>query len=251
MEDIVVIIPLHDFNDEINNLLDRAIKSVPENIEIRLSYPKEIKAKLTNIKNNRILQHYVSEDKKDFASLVNQAVGNSVWFSILEFDDEYTEKWFKNVMDYIEYNPDVSIFMPLTEIYDFDNNKFMSYGNEAPWASSFSDTIGFIDNNVLQDYFDFYVTGSVFNTNDWLNYGGLKPSIKISFWYEFLLRMTYNNKKVMVIPKIGYKHYLGRTNSLLNIYKETVNETESNWWFDLAKQEYFFKNDRNKVYEKK
>ena len=157
--------------------------------------------------------------------------------------------WFKNVEKYIEYKPEVSVFLPLEELVDYSKNQVIGYGNEAPWASSFSNEIGYIDNDCLQQYFDFYLTGSVFNVEDWKNYGGLKPSIKISFWYEFLLRMTNKGKKVFVIPKLGYKHYVDRENSLYDMYRKTIDEKESSWWFELAKQESNFKEDRNKTYE--
>ena len=34
------------------------------------------------------------------------------------------------------------------------------------------------------------------------------------------------------------------------MYKETIDSEESQWWFDLAKREYFFKEDRKKEYKK-
>jgi hypothetical protein len=79
--------------------------------------------------------------------------------------------------------------------------------------------------------------------------GGLKPSIKITFWYEWLLRATNKGKTVFVIPKVGYNHTLGRSGSLVELYKENVDGEESQWWFDLAKREYFYKEDRKKSYE--
>ena len=139
--------------------------------------------------------------------------------------------------------------MPLEELIDYDKNTFIGYGNEAPWATSFSNEVGHIDNDCLQQYFDFYMTGSVFNTEDWNNFGGLKPSIKISFWYEFLLRYTNKGKKVFVIPKLGYKHYVNRPDSIYDVYSKTIDEKESAWWFELAKQESLYKEDRNKTYE--
>ena len=57
------------------------------------------------------------------------------WFSILEFDDTYTDIWFDNVRKEIEYKPDVTMFMPLEDITDFNNGKYIGFGNEAPWAS--------------------------------------------------------------------------------------------------------------------
>ena len=168
----------------------------------------------------------------------------------MEFDDEFTDIWFKNVDEYIESDPDVSVFLPLTELIDFNDKKFIGYGNEAPWATSFSEEIGVIDNDCLQQYFDFNLTGSIFNVKDWNYCGGLKNSMKLVFWYEFLLRATHLGKKIMVIPKLGYKHYVDRENSLFEGYRNTIDEKESEWWFETAKKESFYQKDRNKTYEK-
>ena len=53
----------------------------------------------------------------------------------------------------------------------------------------------------------------------------------------------------MVIPKLGYKHYVNRPNSIYDIYSKTMSEKESAWWFEMAKQESLYKEDRNKIYE--
>ena len=259
-KDLLVIIPVHEFNDGIKTLLGKAINSVPENIDIIISTVDGVLTKVNefikDINNNNSRQiNTVSSVKKnaksDFCTLVNQGVNDDYkWFSILEFDDEYSSIWFDNVKKNIEYNPDVSVFLPLTDLIKFDDNKFTGYGNEAPWASSFSSELGYIDNECLQHFFDFYLTGGVFNTQDFLNVGGLKSSIKLTFWYEFLLRITNDGKKVYVIPKIGYKHMVNRPESLYNIYMNTIDEEEGKWWYELAKKEYLYKKDRNKVYEK-
>ena len=252
MKDITVIIPVHEHNDFVKSLLNRAIVSVPSEYKIVISTSLEVDfSYLTEEYSNVTI--LTNSAKNDFCSLVNYAVNeiDTKWFSILEFDDEYTNIWFNNVEKYIEYNPEISVFLPLEELIDFNQNKFIGYGNEAPWASSFSNEIGYIDNDCLQQYFDFYLTGAIFNTEDWKTYGGLKPSIKISFWYEFLLRITNKGKKVFVIPKLGYKHYVDRENSLYDIYRKTIDEKESTWYFELAKQECFYIQDRNKTYENK
>lgn len=258
MKDIDIIIPLHEYNDYVKPLLIRAMGSVPEDIRIIIVTPTydtlDIK-EIGDVHNYTIIISPNPDEEpyaSDFCSLVNKGVnvgGIKKWFSILEFDDEYTDIWFNNVEKYIEYNPEVSVFLPLEELIDYNKNNFIGYGNEAPWASSFSNEIGYIDNDCLQQYFDFYLTGAIFNTEDWKTYGGLKPSIKISFWYEFLLRITNKGKKVFVIPKLGYKHYVDRENSLYDIYRKTIDEKESTWYFELAKQESLYKEDRNKVYE--
>ena len=250
MKDLVVIIPMHEFGKENIDLLNKAVNSVPEGIKVILSCKKGVDGrKLKGVNENVTV---LAESEGDsFAELVNTAVNNieEKWFSILEFDDTYTPIWLDNVKKYIDFMPDTSVFMTLEDITDFNNGKYVGFGNEAAWASSFSNEIGFIDNDCLQNYFDFYLTGSIFNTADWKEVGGLKPSIKITFWYEWLLRATRANKKIFVMPKVCYNHSLGRKDSLTEVYKETVNNEETQWWFDLAKRESFFREDRNKTYE--
>jgi hypothetical protein len=155
------------------------------------------------------------------------------------------------VKKYLDFMPETSVLLPLEDIYDYQNGKYIGFGNEAPWASSFSDELGYIDKGCLENYFNFYLTGGVFNTDDWNDVGGLKPSIKLTFWYEFLLRLTNKGKKVFVMPKVGYVHMMGRKGSLMEKYREQMDADESKFWFDTAKQEYFYKDDRNKTYTKK
>ena len=242
---------MHEFGKENIELLNKAVESVPEDIKVVLSTSKDVAKKDLKGISERLVTIAESEGSS-FAELVNAAVNNieEKWFSILEFDDTYTPIWFTNVEKYVEFMPDVSVFMPLEDISDFNDNSYVGFGNEAAWASSFSNEIGYIDNDCLQNYFDFYLTGSIFNTADWREVGGLKPSIKITFWYEWLLRTTNKNKKVFVIPKVGYNHKLGRKGSLIDTYKNEIDQDETQWWFDLAKREYFYKEDRKKEYKK-
>jgi hypothetical protein len=250
MKELVVIIPMNELGENNIELLKKAVDSVPNDIKVLLSVPKSIKKKLNDV-SDRI--KVVSETEgSSFAELVN-AAANTIeekWFSILEFDDTYTPIWYDNAKKYIEFMPSTSVFMYLEDITDFNDGKYIGFGNEAAWASAFSNEIGFIDNDCLQNYFDFYMTGSIFNTADWKEVGGLKPSIKITFWYEWLLRATNKNKTVYVIPKVGYNHKLGRKGSLIETYKSTIDQEETQWWFDLAKREYFYKEDRKKEYKK-
>lgn len=241
MKELAVIIPMNEFGKDNIELLNKAVESVPNEIAVVLSIKNGVERSSLNGASDRL--RIVQESEGDsFAELVNAAVEHieEKWFSILEFDDTYTPIWFNNVEKYMEYMPDVSVFIPLEDITDFNDGKYIGFGNEAPWASSFSNEIGYVDNDCLQNYFDFYMTGSIFNKADWEEVGGLKPAIKITFWYEWLLRLTNKAKKVYVIPKVGYNHKLGRKNSLVETYKSTVTQEESQWWFDLAKREYFF-----------
>lgn len=253
MDKIVSIIPVHEYNEEVKKLLTLAIQSVPSNVDICISCPSKIKEELE--KDHKVKKYVTTEDGSSFQELVNHSVkklkDEYKWFSILEYDDTYTPYWFDEVEKYYLTYPDVSIFLPLTDLMRMngDSLSFFGYGNEAPWASAFSNEIGFIDFDVLSTYFDFYLTGSVINTNDFLSVGGLKESMKLVFWYEFLLRLTNKEKKVFVIPKVGYKHIVGRENSLFDMYNSTMTPDETQWWYELAKQECYFENDRKKTYE--
>ena len=251
MKELVVIIPMNEFGKENIELLNKAVESVPSELNVLLSVPNGTDGKKLKGISDRL--DVVSESEgSSFAELVNAAINTieEKWFSILEFDDTYTPIWYDNAKKYIEFMPSTSVFMYLEDITDFNDGKYIGFGNEAAWASAFSNEIGFIDNDCLQNYFDFYMTGSIFNTADWKEVGGLKPSIKITFWYEWLLRATNKNKTVYVIPKVGYNHKLGRKGSLIEIYKSTIDQEETQWWFDLAKREMYYKKDRKKEYKK-
>lgn len=241
MEELVVIIPMNEFGKENIELLNKAVDSVPRELNVLLSIPNGVDGRKLKGISDRL--GVVSESEgSSFAELVNAAVSKieEKWFSILEFDDTYTPIWYDNAKKYIEFMPSTSVFMYLEDITDFNDGKYIGFGNAEAWASSFSNDIGFIDNDCLQNYFDFYLTGSIFNTADWLECGGLKPQIELTFWYEFLLRITNKNKIVYVIPKVGYNHKLGRNGSLVDIYRKKLNNEETQFLFDLAKRESVF-----------
>lgn len=260
MDEILIIIPVHEYDDTVKPLLERALDSVYNTGKhVCISCPKALKE---TIAENHVIPIIFCTDAKEssFQALVNSAVkfaqkNNYKWFSVLEFDDAYSPYWFAEVEKYYTAHPDVSVFLPLTHLVKFENEPtdkltFYGYGNEAPWASAFSNEIGFVDFEVLSNYFDFYLTGSVINTDDFISLGALKKSMKVVFWYEFLLRLTNKEKKVFVVPKVGYTHTVDRKGSLFDIYKTTLDKKEIEWWYELAKQECYFAKDRNKQYNK-
>jgi len=92
----------------------------------------------------------------------------------------------------------------------------------------------------------------VIKTSSFIDFGLFKSSFKLTFGYEFFLRMTHNSVKIMSIPKIGYKHVNLRDGSIFWNYKNGDNrltEDEVRFWIDSAKKEYFFINDRTIKYE--
>jgi len=184
----------------------------------------------------------------NFASQINYGVKNSKgsWVSFFEFDDEYSPIWFKNVEKYIEAYPNVQVFLPVVVDTD-EKNTFAGFTNEATFAASFTQEIGFLTNDTLQEYQNFQTSGAVIKKQTIEDFGGIKPSIKLTFIYEFLLRLTYNSVQILTIPRLGYRHSNLREGSIFWNYKygeQKLLEDEVRFWLQTAKKEYFFNDDR-------
>lgn len=257
---ISVILPVHELDETTKQLFTNAVKSVelqkvrPDELIIVVPANSDVSKYVKGIifnEINSIVRVVENDGATDFASQVNLGVksSNSDWVSILEFDDEYANIWFKNVVEYRDAHPNVGIFLPI--VVDVDGNGvFIGFTNEAVWANAFSDEMGVLDLNALLAYQNFSVDGVVMKKELFEEHGGLKPSIKLTFVYEFLLRMTFKDVRVMTIPKFGYKHVNQRPNSLFANYKDTINPVEARWWMSQAKKEYYFDKDRKITYDK-
>ena len=257
-KDITVIIPLHEISEETKPLFANAIKSIETQTvkptKVLIVTPKGSETALfANTYNYETIKDLVSvvenDGKTDFASQMNFGVNKceTTWFSILEYDDEYSKIWFKAVDEYIEAYSDVDIFMPIVVDVD-ENGSFIGFTNEAVWANSFSDELGYLDKDALLSYQNFNIDGIVMKTELYQSYGGFKSNMKLTFIYEFLLRMTFKSAKIMTIPRFGYKHVNQRTGSLFHSYRETMNPVEANWWLSKAKSEFYHEQDREISY---
>lgn len=248
MKDIAVIIPVHELkNDTEKSLLINAINNVKkcqENYEYKLNtyivtpltLDNDIVNDCTVIKN---------DGDTDFCSQVNLGASTVTedYFSILEYDDEYNEKWFSMAHKYFYSNEDVSVFLPIN-IQIISKENYRQFANEAPWAMQFSQEIGFVDFKCLENYYGINLTGGIFNRDDFNRIGGLKPSIQVAFNYEFLLRVTNKKLKVFIVPKEGYRHVIDRDDSLTDICSKKFTQEEVDKWYALATKEYLYEEDR-------
>ena len=199
------------------------------------------------------VQKHVWTKEPSYAAQINYGVrsAKSKWISLFEFDDEYASIWFKNVKKYVDSYPDYDAFLPIV-VDTTDKELFAGFTNEATFAANFSSEIGVLTNDTLQEYQNFQPSGMVIKKDKFLDYGLIKPSFKLTFGYEFFLRMTYNSVKIMSIPRIGYKHTNLREGSIFWNYKngeDVLTDNEVKFWVDSAKKEYFFINDRAIKYE--
>ena len=194
-----------------------------------------------------------NEGEYDFSTQVNIGIKNAKyeWVSILEFDDEYSSIWFKNVSRYIDSYPDTKGFLPIVVDID-DKGVFAGFTNEATFAANMNTELGYLTNEVLLNYQNFQTSGMVIKKSVFEDYGYLKKNFKLTFVYELLLRLTYNSVNLMTIPRIGYKHSNMREGSIFWKYKygETpLTGDEVKFWIESAKKEHFFTEDRNIKYQ--
>lgn len=194
-----------------------------------------------------------NDGKTDFQSQINLGVKNSEseYFSILEFDDEYSSIWFKNVYEHIKAYPKEDGFLPIVT----DTNakgKVVGFTNEATFATNLNADLGFLTEEMLLEYQNFQTSGMVLKVSSFNSVGGFKSNLKLVFVYEFLLRLCKFNKKIRTIPKLGYKHTNLRTDSLFWSYKEGANKITPNevaFWLEKAKTVYVNKEDDEIKYE--
>lgn len=255
MKKITVIIPLHEFNKE---YITKALSSIKINekdaqyYQLLIVGPQGVCKKAEKIAKQHLTfeTRILVNEETDFNKQINKAVFDCVtpYFTILEYDDTYTENYFELMQRYAKNHPEYSIILPINEYHNMEG-EFLTFGNEVAIDPSFADEIGVIGLPELEVFMDFNCTGGLFKTEDFISVGGLKESLKIASWYEFLLRTAYKGKLIYVIPKIGYLHTIGREGSYMVTAKQEISQEEGKQLIELAKQEYFFKEDRNKTEE--
>lgn len=206
---------------------------------------------------------------KIFNKTFNLALENGYeGISIAEPEDGYSVKWFEIADIYMQENEDISIFTPI--IRNMANGAFSGVMNESPWVEGMSEEAGKFDLNLLQRFNCANPLGAVYRVSSIDEYAEkqdgeskpMKESIKLSHYYEFFLRMIYDDVKIMTIPRIGYELKLSNKDyftdssckvpqnlAILPEDKGGLSSEEARFWFELAKKEFFYDEDRNKTYE--
>ena len=223
------------------------------------------------------LNFILAETEKDnFPKLFNQtfniAIKNDYEFiSFIEPNDIVGIDLYNNANIYASENQKLAMFFPI--IRNTVNGVFNNLINEATWVEGFSEEAGVIDLNLLNRFNCVIPLGTTFRVNAIKEYSEqkedgeyypMKESIKLSHYYEFLLRMVYNDVKGISVPRIGYEFRVKSNDafvhtsckipqdiSLISTENGVMSLEEGKFWLDLAKKEYFFDEDRNKVYESK
>lgn len=257
MKKITIILPVHRIDGDYKEMLDNALSSIEDfhnDVVVTIVCPPSVKNEIGQLSDKLEINYTINSGETDFCSQVNAGITNceTEWFSILEIDDEFRPIWLKSMNEYINENKDVDVFLPIVQDVNVNGN-FVSFTNESMWAYGFTEKQGFLDNEVLLDYQNYQTSGGLYKTEVIKENGSFKENIKLTFTYEFLLRLTHNGVKIMSVPKIGYKHVNLREDSLFWLYKNNdeskLKEKEVRFWLDTAKKEFFFKNKRDVKYE--
>ena len=217
----------------------------------------------------KIVKTTTSNFSKIFNDLFNIALeGGYEAFSVTEVEDATGAAWYNIANVYMGENEEVDFFLPM--IKNWQNGGLTGLMNEAAWAEGMSEEAGKFDMNLLLRFNCANPLGGVFRLEGLKEYSEekdgrfypMKESIKISHYYEFFLRMIYNDIKMMTVPRIGYDFRVDNVEdfchssskvpnniSAIPTEKGGIDPQEVSFWVELAKKEYFFDTDRNKVYE--
>jgi hypothetical protein len=257
MKNITVILPVHNLDGDYKEMLTNAVESVEEfhnDVKLSIVCPSSLIGELKDLSQKLEIKILSHNNATDFCSQVNYGIEkcDTEWFSILEIDDEYKPIWLKSINEYTKEYTDVDVFLPIVRDIN-EEGKFVSFTNESTWAYGFTEKQGYLDNEVLLDYQNYQISGGLYRTQVIKENGSLKENIKLTFGYEFLLRLTHNGVKIMSVPRIGYQHLNFREGSLFWNYKNEesikLSESEAKFWLETAKKEFFFKNKRDVNYE--
>jgi len=260
--------------DDVNKL-----KEIIENPKITVTNTDKEGKKTTEevISETKINYILAFEDNKNgtFAHLFNDVFNNAVEndyesFSIIERNDIVGLNWYSNANTYMTELPENDVVFPI--IRSTVNGTFSNNANEAPWAEGLAEEAGKVDLNLLNRFNCMLPLGAVFKIghikeeSDKINgrYFPMKESMKLSHYYEFLMRMVYLDAKMISVPRIGYEtrvltldnfnHYsckIPQNLVQIPVEKGGLTPEEAQFWMDLAKKELYFDEDRKEIFTSK
>jgi hypothetical protein len=258
MSNVTVILPIHEFGEVVKKYLEFAIQSVLKQVDaspnllIVYTHRAEEGGLLTYLEQQAYgerVSTIKNIEKTDFCGQVNFGVQNisTPYFSILEFDDEYSTIYFRNVDKHIYALKDVAMFLPITIDVDDKTNQPLQLVNQNIWSNGYvgeNGVLGYLNTRSLNEFSFYTLGGAVINKAEYLAVGGLKSNIMLAFTYEFILRFLNNGNKIYTIPKFGYKHTINRDGSLFMGLGAVLTEEDRLFWFETAKKESHFFSDR-------
>src|SRR5579859_5563471 len=148
MSNVTIIMPIHEFGDNLKKYIDAAITSVLQQVD---AAPNLLIVYTARAKEGGLFEYLeekqygervttvLNEGKGDYCGQVNFGA-NAVttdYFSILELDDEYSRVYFRNVDKCIKNLPDVGLFLPITVDVDDKTNTPVQLVNQSIWSNGY------------------------------------------------------------------------------------------------------------------
>ena len=250
MKKVTYIVPIHEFDNNVKTYMKNAFVSFSklkgaETAEIFLTGEVDVITQAQNLftqvcgEDNTQIITLLPTDEKDLFAKINIAVSKckTPYFSILEFDDEFYDYWDIVAQRYTD--KDYSIILPITEIVT-PKGEIAGLANEIVWDAAFvkQKELGFIAHEDLFIFKDFLTSGSYIKTKDFIEFGGLKPELKIAAWYEYLLHTVTAGKQIFVAPRIGYRHTMAREGSYTVLAAKELSQEEGVALIKKAMEKY-------------
>ena len=139
MNNLTVIIPIEVLDtEEKKELFLKAVSSVDDSKILVVGSKEAIEGANSLVSDSKFETIVNTSRNKTYPGQVNFALKNvdTKYFSVLEFDDEYSKIWFKNLQTYIENDGDETFaFLPLTEVVDYSTKESFGYANDGYWLS--------------------------------------------------------------------------------------------------------------------
>ena len=248
MEKVTYIIPVNEYTDELVKYYETVFKSLAElrateDFEVFITGPNDVLKKCEKLYKDtkcKMALSLFATDEKDLFIKINDAVMKCTtpYFSVVEFDDSFYPYWNEVVQQYIAQER-YSVLLPMVEMFTSDD-KLVGLANEIAWDAAFAgeDKLGFVSTDDLLTFRDFHVTGAYIKTEDFISLGRLKSELKIAAWYEFLLRVSNEEMKIFVVPRIGYKHTVLRDGSYMAITTKELSREEGIALIEKAVEPY-------------
>lgn len=265
----------------------RKLESIASNPTVRVKTNKKVKRKnedgteteqdevVTESAGKALNYAVIKSEVSNFSDVFNLVFQTSIdlgyrYMSITEPEDVYSLSWFQTVDDWSKENKEMSMFLPLIKHMNFGS--FQGFMNESCWAEGMAEEVGKYDNNLLLKFnFAAHPLGAAMVIPTMLEqkdayelrdgkYYPMKSSIKLFNYYEFFLRSSFHDMKIMNIPRIAYElrvvnihEYDARSSkipsTLLSLPKEKggISSAEAQFWAKYATDAYYMEEDDNTV----
>lgn len=256
---ITILIPIHKFGDEERQVIVKCFESISrqnvKNYNVLIATFADYVESISNANsydldlNFHILDSNLIEKYPNYVEIVNSSVKviSSDYFTVLQLDDVLNNTFTLNAEKYSKAYPSVAVFLPI--VLEFNGETFTKSLNESVWNIDFTEKQGYLDFETMRKFNVFSFVSAIYKTVDFKEENGYKPTIKKYFEHEYFLRILYKAYEVMVIPKFMVRHTVDRPGSLSKYYEDNLEKLEEKFYFDLARKEYFFDEDRNIIYQ--